>query len=513
MKIKIKNAILSLSNKLNLRPLLKCLKKNKINVISSGGTAKIIRSLKFKSIEISSYTGFNEILDGRVKTLHPKIHAGILSVRDKKGHIDDMKKNNFKEIDLVIVNFYPFEKKLNEGKQFNSLIESIDIGGPSMVRAAAKNFRYVAVITDPNDYKKLINEIEKNKGATTLKFRSYLATKAFQETSFYEANISNWLNEANNIKNPNKKTINIKFKEKLRYGENPHQTGSIYTTANNKGFEKIYGKNLSYNNYNDIYATLRILSSFPKNIGSAIIKHTNPCGASVEKDPLKSFQKSIDCDPKSAFGGIVGINSKLSERLAKKISKKFFEVIIFKGISKKGFNILKKKKNLILIDFSNFSFKKKLHLTDLNNFMMLQDNDELIINQKNFKFITKKKPKQKQIATLKFAFNMCKFVKSNAIVIAKDKSLIGIGAGQPSRLDSCKIAIEKANTYSYNQINGAVAASDAFFPFPDAVETLSGFGIDTIIQPGGSIRDKEVVKVANELGVSMIFTGSRHFKH
>ena len=513
MKIKIKNAILSLSDKSNLKPLLTCLKKNKVNLISSGGTSKKIRALKFKSTEISSYTGFDEILDGRVKTLHPKIHAGILSIRGKKNHKKDLKKNNFNEIDLVIVNFYPFEKKLNENKNFNQLIENIDIGGPSMVRAAAKNYKFVTVVTDSNDYNQLINELNKYGGSTTLKFRSYLGAKAFQETSFYEASIANWLNKKNNIKNPKKKTINIKFKEELRYGENPHQTGSIYIADDNKGFEKINGKNLSYNNYNDIYAALRVLNSFPKNIGTTIIKHTNPCGASVEKDLIKSFQKSFDCDPKSAFGGIVGINSKISENLAKKISKKFFEIIIFKGISNKALNILKRKKNMILIDFSNFSFTKKFHLTDLNNLMMLQDDDELVINEKNFKFVTKRKPSQKQILSLKFAFNMCKFVKSNAIVIAKDKSLIGIGAGQSSRLDSCKIAADKANTYSYSQTNGAVAASDAFFPFPDGIETLSNFGVNTIIQPGGSIRDKQVIKIANELGVSMVFSGSRHFKH
>jgi len=509
---KIKRAIISVSDKSNLKLILPILKKFKINIISSGGSYKKIKDMNYNCTEISNYTGFSEMLDGRVKTLHPKIHAGILNIRKNKKHKTDLIKFNIQNIDLVIVDLYPFEKKLEEGKKFKDLIEYIDIGGSALIRSAAKNFEDVTVISNINDYSKLKKELVTNNGSTTLKFRKFMSSKAFGLTSYYDSIISNFFNDELKIKFPQKKTICGKLKENLRYGENPHQQGSLYTLNNNLGLEKLHGKNLSYNNYNDIYSALEIIKSFKKNSGAVIIKHANPCGASFENNPLLSFKNALICDPISAFGGIVAINSIITKKIALELNKIFFEVILSKGFNNDALKILKKRKNIILINFNKFNLSNMQHYLFLGNAFLAQDVNSLLLN-KDLKIVSKRKPSIKQLNSLKFAFNICKFVKSNAIVLANDKSTIGIGAGQPSRLDSCKIASQKALRFVPEKIKNSVAASDAFFPFVDGIHELAEVGVEAIIQPGGSINDKKIITAANNAGIVLAFSGVRHFKH
>ena len=509
---RIERAIISVSDKSNLKLILPTLKKFNIEVISSGGSFKEIRRMKYNCIEISSYTGFSEMLNGRIKTLHPKIYAGILNIRKNKKHNKDLKKQKIPNIDLVIVDLYPFEKQLKKKIKFKELIEYIDIGGPTLIRAAAKNFNDVTVISNIADYPRLIKELKINKGSTTIKFRKFMSSKAFSLTAYYDSVVSNWLNNQLSIKFPEKKTIHGKLIENLRYGENPHQQGSLYGTTDNLGLEKLHGKNLSYNNYNDIYSALSILSSLKKNEGTAIIKHANPCGVSAEKNQIKSFKNALMCDPVSAFGGIVAINSTIPIKLALELNKIFFEIIISRGFEKDALKILKKRKNIRIIDCSKFNLTNKKHYLFLENSFLAQDSNNIFLNKK-LRIVTTKKPSLNQLANLKFAFNICKFVKSNAIVLANNKSTIGIGSGQPSRLDSCKIASSKALQFVPEKIINSVAASDAFFPFPDGVQELINLGVGAIIQPGGSINDTKVIDVANKAGIVMAFTGTRHFKH
>ena len=507
---RVKRAIISVSDKSNLKTILPILKKFKIEIISSGGSFKKIKSMKYNCVEVSNYTGFPEMLSGRVKTLHPKIHAGILNIRKNATHRKDLRKQNIPEIDLVIVDLYPFEKQLK--KKSKKLIEYIDIGGPTLIRAAAKNFNDVAIVSNIDDYFQLARELKINKGSTSIKFRKYMSAKAFSVTAYYDSVVSNWLNNQLNIKFPVKKTVHGKLIGKLRYGENPHQQGSLYGTTDNLGIEKIYGKELSYNNYNDIYSALSILSTFKKREGTVIIKHANPCGASTEKNQIKSFENALACDPISSFGGVVAINSIITKKLATELNKIFFEVIVSRGFKKDAFKILKKRKSIRLVNCDKFNSKNKKHYLFLENAFLSQDSDSTLLNNK-LKIVTGKKPTPSQLKSLKFAFNVCKFVKSNAIVLAKNKSTIGIGAGQPSRLDSCKIASRKALQFAPEKIANSVAASDAFFPFPDGIEELAEAGVEAIIQPGGSINDKKVIKAANNAGLVMLFTGTRHFKH
>ena len=510
---KIKRALISLSNKDNLKKLLSTLSEYKIDIISTGNTYKQIKKLKFKSTEISKYTQFKEILDGRVKTLHPKIHSGILSVRNKKKHKKDLLKNNFPEIDLVIVNFYPFEQTLYNNNSHSKIIENIDIGGPALVRAAAKNYKDVVVITNPNQYHELINELNVNKGNTSIHFRQKMSEEAFSETAYYDSVVSNYLVNLNNNKFPKKKTIYANLVEELRYGENPHQVGAIYSSKKYLDIKQIHGKKLSYNNYNDIFSALSISNYFPKNIGTVIVKHNNPCGASIEKNNITSFDSALACDPVSSFGGIVCINSKIKKNLAKKLNKIFLEVIIAKGFEKEALKILKKKKNLRLIDSTYISSPELNSYISNYNSLLFQSNDLKKFNKKDFIVASKKKPTSNQLENLIFAFNICRQVKSNAIVLANGKSTVGIGSGQPSRLDSCKISIEKMNKFRPNNFENLVAASDAFFPFVDSIEKLVQAGVSAIIQPYGSIKDKEIIKFANETNTALVFSKTRHFKH
>ena len=516
MKQKIKNALISVSDKSDLKKIIQVLKKYEINIISSGGTAKFIKKSGVKCKDISEFTQFKEMLDGRIKTLNPKIHAGILFNRLKKKHRQEISRNKFEPIDLVIVNFYPFKETLRKTKDSNKIIENIDIGGPTMVRAAAKNFHSVTIITDKFDYQELADQLKVNKGKTHLSFRERMARKAFNFTAHYDSIISEWFNQKLNIKFPKTKVFSGTRLEELRYGENPHQKSSLYISdlANDDlGLVKISGKELSYNNYNDIFAGLEILSSEKKFPTTVIIKHANPCGVATNRSALQSFKSSKSSDPVSAFGGIVACNYKINSTVAKEMSKTFFEVILAKGFDNIALKLLKKKKNMRIIDITKFKYNNDLSIKLFDNSFLLQDKDNEVFNRKKIKFVTKLKPNPKELQEIEFAFKICKFVKSNAIVITKDKATIGIGAGQQNRLDSCKIASQKARQFQPDKLINSVAASDAFFPFADGIKTLINAGVKIIVQPGGSIRDKEVIEAANNAKIKMIFTGIRHFNH
>jgi phosphoribosylaminoimidazolecarboxamide formyltransferase / IMP cyclohydrolase len=509
---KIQTALISVSDKSNLKSLLQTLRQNNVKLISSGGTFKEIQKLKFKCVEVSDFTGFNQILEGRIKTLHPKIHAGILNKRKSKSHLKDLRVNNFENIDLVIVNFYPFEQTLKKTKDHDKIIEEIDVGGPTMVRSAAKNYNDVTVITSIKQYSELINQFKINKGCTTLEFRKKMSRLAFTETAYYDSIIANYFNKISNIHFPKKKIIYGNLIEKLRYGENPHQESAIYSQTLDIKINKIHGKQLSYNNYNDIFSALTISKSLPKNKGVVIIKHANPCGVSILKNNIDSYRYALACDPISAFGGVVSCNFKITKTLALELNKIFLEVIVANGFDKNAIKILKLKKNLRLIDASNFLLNEALRFNSTNSSILIQSEDKQIFSKKNFKVVSKKKPNKSQFDNLLFAFNVCRYVKSNAIVLASDKSTVGIGSGQPSRLDSCKIAIDKMKKFVKTK-DEIVAASDAFFPFVDGIEKLIQSGVAAVIQPAGSIKDKEIIKFANATGTILIFSKTRHFRH
>ena len=509
---KIKRALISVSDKKSLKDLLKILTKYKIELISSGGTYKEIKKLKFKCLEVSEYTGSPEILDGRVKTLHPKIHAGILSKRNNKSHEKELRNNNFHEIDLVIVNFYPFEKTLEETNNHKKIIENIDVGGPTMVRAAAKNYNDVTVITSSNQYAELIDEINLHRGSTSLAFREKMSLEAFSETAYYDAVISNYFNKIKNNNFPKKKIIYGNLIEKLRYGENPHQQAAVYSKTHNLNLEQIHGKQLSYNNYNDIFSALTISKSLPTNVGTVIVKHANPCGVSINKDNLKSYKLALACDPVSAFGGIVACNFQINKTLAIELNNIFLEVVIANGFDASAIKLLKKKKNLRLVDATDFKIKDLVRFNSANEAFLAQSDDVKNFNIKDFKVVSKKKPNKSQLKNLIFAFNVCRYVKSNAIVLASQDTTVGIGSGQPSRLDSCQIAIDKMHKFE-NFNEEVVAASDAFFPFVDGIERLVQAGISAVIQPSGSIRDKEIIKFANQTNTILVFSRTRHFRH
>ncbi len=509
---KIKRALISLSDKSNLKPLLRCLKKHKIQIISSGGTFKAIKKLKYKCVEVSDFTKSPEILDGRVKTLHPKIYAGLLNIRSNKTHKKQLVKNKFENIDLVIVNFYPFEKIIKTTKNIQKIINNIDIGGPSMVRAAAKNYNDVTVITSTDQYDELINELNKNKGSTSGTFNQKMSNYAFLKTAYYDSIVSDYFNQISNNNFPQKKIIHANLVENLRYGENPHQESAIYSTTNSLNFSQLHGKQLSYNNYNDIFAALTISKSLQKKRGVVIVKHANPCGVSIHKNQVDCFKSAFASDPISAFGAVVSCNFKINRHLAKELNKVFLEVIIANGFDKEALKILKRKKNIRLINADKFTFSNNLKINSFNNTFLIQKDDTHHFDSKNFYVVSKKKPTRLQMKNMIFAFNICKYVKSNAIVLTHKESTVGIGAGQPSRLDSCQIAINKMKKFT-NPDRNIVAASDAFFPFIDGIEKLVQSGVTAVIQPAGSIRDKEIIKFANETGIVLVFSKTRHFRH
>jgi len=510
--MKIKTALISVSDKKNLKPLLNALKKNKVKIISSGGTYKEIKKLKFNCIEVSDFTNSPEILEGRVKTLHPKIHAGILNKRDSKLHLKDLRVNNFENIDLVIVNFYPFENTSKNTNNHGKIIENIDVGGPTMVRSAAKNYKDVTVITSSEQYSELIDELNKFKGSTSLKFRERLSRIAFTETAYYDSLISDYFNKITNTNFSKKIVMHGNLIETLRYGENPHQRSAIYSRKPEMDIKQIQGKQLSYNNYNDIFAALTISKSLPKNTGTVIVKHANPSGVSIKKDNLESYKFALACDPLSAFGGIVSCNFKITKQLALELNKQFLEVVIANNFDAGALKIFKRKKNLRLIDASNYLDSKSLKYLSTRNEILIQSEDLKKFVAEDFNIVSKRKPSSMEMKNLIFAFNVCRYVKSNAIVLAANGTTVGIGSGQPSRLDSCQIAIEKMKKFQ-NISKNLVAASDAFFPFIDGIEKLVQSGVQAVIQPSGSIRDKEIIKYANETNTALVFSKTRHFRH
>jgi len=511
---KIRRALISVSNKENLKPLINTLSKYKVEIISTGGTYKKIRKLGFKCIDLSKFTNTPEILDGRVKTLHPKIYGGILNKRHNKKHYKEIKKKNYENIDLIVANFYPFEDTLIKKRNHIKIIENIDIGGPTMVRAAAKNYNDVVVICNPNQYEPFINEIRINKGFTKLSFREKLAEEAFMETAYYESIIFKYFNKKSNNTFPQKSIFSGKLVRQVRYGENPHQKAAIYSRNYDQDIVQLSGKNLSYNNYNDIYSALNVTKLLPNNKGVTIIKHTNPCGVSINQNKIKSFKEALESDPISAYGGIVSCNFKMNKDLAKEVNKIYFEIIMAKGFDKKSISLLKKKRNLRIIDTSKFKCENKLNFISKYNSILIQNLDNNNLSKKDFKVVSKRKPSNETFNKLIFAFNVCRNVKSNAIVITNDYKTIGIGSGQPSRLDSCQIAINKMKKFrNFKKNMELFAASDAFFPFVDGIEKLIQSGVSAVIQPSGSKNDKEIIKFANLTNTILVFSKTRHFNH
>ncbi len=532
--IKIKRALISVTDKTGIVEFAKFLDEHKVEIISTGGTAKLLKDNKIKVKDISEFTGFPEIMDGRVKTLHPKVHGGLLGVRDNKEHKQAMKTHDIETIDMVIVNLYEFEKTVAKGAEFDEVIENIDIGGPSMIRSAAKNHNFVVVVVNPERYAGLMEIMQNNKGGIEKDVSKALAAEAFSRTATYDAAISNWFDGQLNVTLPEKIAISAKRKSVLRYGENPHQKAALYisdeTTQSVANAKFLQGKELSYNNILDADSAFELVSEFEMP-SAVIVKHNNPCGVASDSDLDKAFDKALNCDPVSSFGGIFAFNREVDEKTAEKAAKIFCEVIIAPSYSKKALEIFSAKKNLRVLeigsgdwDIRNGSHKNKrknkaliheLKFQAIRGGFLLQDKDAEILDVNNLKIVTKRHPTNQEMQDLIFAFTVCKHVKSNAIVYAKDLSTIGIGAGQMSRIDSSRIGAWKAKETNKNteSAKGSVLASDAFFPFADGLEAAAAEGITAVIQPGGSVRDNEVIEAADKNNLAMVFTGIRHFRH
>ncbi len=515
--IKIKKALISVSNKSNVLELAKSLSSFDIEILSTGGTAKLLKENKIKVTDVSDYTKFPEMLDGRVKTLHPKIHGGILGRRDIPEHNETMKNYGIDPIDLVVVNLYPFEETIRQKDcSLELAIENIDIGGPAMIRSAAKNYQHVAILTNPNDYKSFVDEIEKNQGSIGLDFSFSLAKKAFGRTSAYDLAINNYLtsDEQNQFPNQLIKTINKVMD--LRYGENPHQEAAFYKDSNEdlgslSSFDQIQGKELSFNNLNDSDTAWECVKKFSRP-SCVIVKHANPCGVASSDNLKESYEAAFRTDPTSAFGGIIAFNKILDKETASIIIKKFAEVIIATDFSQGAIKAFKNKPNVRLLKIkigknnTEFDFKK------IGGGWLIQTPDIHTLDIENCSVVSNLKPTEEQLDDMKFAWIISQYVKSNAIVFCKNKQTLGIGAGQMSRVDSTKIASLKAKNANVD-LKQSVVASDAFFPFRDGIDIIASHGAKCIIQPGGSIKDEEVIDAANEHGIVMLFTNVRHFKH
>jgi phosphoribosylaminoimidazolecarboxamide formyltransferase/IMP cyclohydrolase len=518
--IKIKRALISVSDKKGIIDLAKTLIKFHVEILSTGGTAKLFAENNIPVIEVSDYTGFPEMLDGRVKTLHPKIHGGILGKRDDEKHLQTMTKSNIPLIDLVIVNLYPFEATISkENCLLSEAIENIDIGGPAMIRSSAKNYNGVAVVTDSSDYKMIEDALKKNDGALNLECRFILAKKAFEHTAKYDLAISNYLNGLDTNKNVTyPKKLNLAFNKKmdLRYGENPHQSASFYvdeiaTKGSLASFKQLQGKELSYNNLNDADTAWECVKSF-KLPSCVIVKHANPCGVASSKDLLDAYKKAFSTDPTSAFGGIIACNTALDKNTASQIISQFVEVVIAPSYEAESLKIFESKPNIRLLEVTLDNNFNAFELKKIGGGLLVQSPDNFNIDMDHCKIVSKLKPNQEQMADMLFAWRVAKYVKSNAIVFCKNNQTLGIGAGQMSRVDSTKIASIKAQNANLDLIN-SVVASDAFFPFRDGIDVLATAGAKCVIQPGGSLRDEEVISAADELGLVMLFTGYRHFRH
>jgi len=507
-KIEKKRALISVSDKTNLAGFAKFLEDFGYELVSTGGTLEYLKTAGLNPIPIDDITGFPEILDGRVKTLHPKVHAGILAIRSKEEHMNVLDKYRIKPIDLVVVNLYPFFENINTEKSLNEKIEFIDIGGPSMLRSAAKAFQYVTVITDSNDYEKIQREIENN-GNTSFETRKNLAGKVFNLTSAYDAAISNLL-----LEDQYPKYLNASFEKitELRYGENPHQSAAYYvsTTENGsmKDFEQLGGKELSFNNLRDMDLCWKVIHEFQNEMVCCAVKHSTPCGVAIGNSPEETYRKTFECDPISIFGGIVGMNFKIDRNTAIALNETFLEIVLATDFNPDALEILRKKKNLRIIKIKNKISDTKTWIK-IDGGMLVQTTDDYL-SEDNLNTVTKKLPTEEEKKALIFSQKVVKHVKSNAIVVSNASQALGIGAGQVNRIWAAQLAIERAKEKFSGDL---VLASDAFFPFRDVVDFCADKGIKAIIQPGGSIRDEDSIMAADENGISMIFTGKRHFFH
>ncbi len=507
---KIERALISVSDKDGIVELAKELNALDVEIISTGGTYNLLKENGIEVISISSITGFPEILDGRVKSLHPAIFGGILAKKDDETHIDELTSHSIDSIDLVVVNLYPFEKVIAQNNiSLSDAIENIDIGGVTLLRAAAKNFNYVTTVTERIDYQIIIDEMKNNNRDISLESRKQLSVKAFQHTSRYDALISEYLAGENSF--PELLNLPLKKNMDLRYGENPHQKAKFYDCGKHKTvFKQLQGKELSYNNLMDFSAVLEMLQEFDEPC-AVIVKHTNPCGIATAVDHKTAFVKALSGDPLSAFGGIIGINGIVDGEIADEILKTgFMEVVIAEQFTEEGLQAFSKKKNCRLIEYPvRTKFASEYLVRPALNGILVQERDDKVFETSELSIVTEEQPDDELLKQLIFAFKVVKHVKSNAVVLCRDFQLIGLGAGQTSRVDSVKIAIEKA----VNRLENAVIASDAYFPFRDSIDQLAKHGIKAIIQPGGSIRDKKVISACNEHRMIMCFTGMRHFKH
>ena len=524
---RVTRALLSVSDKTGLIDFAKALAAHGVDLVSTGGTAKAIADAGLKVMDVSDLTGFPEMMDGRVKTLHPKVHGGLLAIRDNAEHAKSMKDHGIAPIDLLVVNLYPFEATVAKGASEEDCIENIDIGGPAMIRAAAKNHDDVAVVVEASDYQAVLDELAAHKGATTLSLRKRLAAKAYARTAAYDAAISNWFAAALKIDAPDFRAIGGRLAEALRYGENPHQNAAFYISAEERPgvatARQVQGKQLSYNNINDTDAAYECVAEFDprKSAACVIIKHANPCGVAEADDIASAYKKALACDSTSAFGGIVAVNRPLDAEAARAITGIFTEVIIAPEASEEAIKIIAAKKNLRLL------LAGQLPDPRANGFiaktvaggLLVQSRDNAVVDDMTLATVTTRAPPNAELADLRYAFRVAKHVKSNTIVYAKDLATVGVGAGQMSRVDSARIAARKAEDaakelgLSAPLTKGSVVASDAFFPFADGLLVAIEAGATAVIQPGGSVRDPEVIAAADEHGIAMVFTGTRHFKH
>ncbi|UZE49565.1 bifunctional phosphoribosylaminoimidazolecarboxamide formyltransferase/IMP cyclohydrolase [Rhodopseudomonas sp. P2A-2r] len=524
---KITRALLSVSDKSGLIEFARALAAHGVDLVSTGGTAKAIAAAGLKVSDVSNLTGFPEMMDGRVKTLHPKVHGGLLAIRDNAEHAKAMKDHGIAPIDLLVVNLYPFEATVAKGAAYDDCIENIDIGGPAMIRAAAKNHDDVAVVVEPADYQSVLDELATNNGATTLTLRKRLAAKAYARTAAYDAAISNWFADQLKIGTPDFRTIGGHLIQSLRYGENPHQAAAFYRTPDARPgvttARQLQGKELSYNNINDTDAAYECIAEFDakRTAACVIVKHANPCGVAEGDDLLDAYRKALACDSTSAFGGIVALNRTLDAETARAITEIFTEVIVAPDATEEAIAIVAAKKTLRLLLAGSLPDPRAPGLTykTVAGGLLVQSRDNAVVDDMTLKVVTKRQPTDAELRDLKFAFRVAKHVKSNTIIYAKDLATVGIGAGQMSRVDSARIAARKAQDAADTlklaepMTRGSVVASDAFFPFADGMLACIEAGATAVIQPGGSVRDDEVIKAADDAGIAMVLTGVRHFRH
>jgi phosphoribosylaminoimidazolecarboxamide formyltransferase/IMP cyclohydrolase len=524
---RITRALLSVSDKAGLIDFAKQLAGYGVELVSTGGTANALKDAGLDVLDVSQLTGFPEMMDGRVKTLHPKVHGGLLAIRSNKEHAAALQQHHIKPIDLLVVNLYPFEATVAKGAAFDDCVENIDIGGPAMIRAAAKNHGDVTVVVEPTDYGKVLDEMARHKGMVSLELRQRLAAKAYARTAAYDAAISNWFAETLHDEAPDYRAFGGQLIQPLRYGENPHQSAAFYRAPGKRfgvaSARQLQGKELSYNNINDTDAAYECVAEFdPKRTAACVIvKHANPCGVAEGASLADAYRKALACDSTSAFGGIVALNQKLDADAAKVITEIFTEVIIAPEATDEAIKIVAAKKNLRLLVTGGLPDPRAKGLTvkSVAGGLLVQSRDNAVVDDMQLKTVTKRAPSEAELADLRFAFRVAKHVKSNTIVYAKDRATVGIGAGQMSRVDAARIAARKAEDAARELklpaplTKGSVVASDAFFPFPDGLLVAIEAGATAVIQPGGSVNDAKVIEAADQHNIAMVFTGTRHFRH